>query len=170
MGHPGDLGGGFTVASLSDVHTTPPPLVWARDRPCLAPRAQSLVGQGPACAPLVLVSGNFPLFLWHSKFPLKLLGPAFKGHFDNLRLAFRAVATSSESRCLAHSSLRHFLLGKVVRDVNSILKEVLQWGPLLCNGGTASREARTRATLSCPSPPLTPSGNFSSERNLSLKM
>lgn len=56
-------------------------------------------------------------------------GPAFKGYFDNLCLAFRAIVTGWESRCLAHSSLRPLPLVQVVGDVDGVQRAGLEWPP-----------------------------------------
>lgn len=101
-------------------------------------------------------------------------GPVFKGYFGNLCLALRAVVTPLESRCLAHSSLRHFLLVKVVVTVDSRWKDVSSRETLLSIPALPGRALRRQSKNQRPHfllfpPTLTLSSKFSSERTLALE-
>lgn len=121
MGHPEDLAGG-SREHLWLMLTNPPrgARAWGRPRRALGAQfhdsGPSPGGEGP---PALRWSCSRVISHFFGAFQIPFEAPhgaAFKGCFDHLCPAFRALVTRWESRCLARGSLRHFLLVKAVPE------------------------------------------------------
>lgn len=163
MGHPEDLAGG-SREHLWLMLTNPPrgARAWGRPRRALGAQfhdsGPSPGGEGP---PALRWSCSRVISHFFGAFQIPFEAPhgaAFKGCFDHLCPAFRALVTRWESRCLARGSLRHFLLVKAVPEGDSILRDVPERGPLLSCLTPQRRTLLPRSEAQRP-PSLSPSSD-----------